>query len=299
MTTTTGKDSNNLTASLQQRHATISPKDSGGGVSGKSVDVNSNGTVVFSTGSPEVKGSITSRSDICYPVIDTRSKIYESFQDRKIIRFLTVIAYIFFVSLGAIVLSLYYFFIWDPRMESRVVPEGAVLPIGLLNPPSLHGGPETVKFGRKGHRVTISQHNMHQYPINIDASPPFLNPHPSPDTMVPFPVQTAKPVSSTSNGGDDSSNCDNSSPASPSDESSVPPGTFAEDPSPPSSASLLSESSAVQQQPKGGGRTREFLPTAPSIYSLIVRRFENKKSMIGGGSNFVTSPSTSHLLASS
>jgi len=298
MTMTTGKDSNNMTASLQQQHATISPKDSGGGVSGKSVDVNSNGTVVFSTGSPEVKGSITSRSDICYPVIDTRSKIYESFQNRKIIRFLTVIAYIFFVSLGAIVLSLYYFFIWDPRMEARVVPEGLVPPIGPLNPPPLHGVPpgmETVKFGKR-HRVSISQHNINHYPL--DASSPFRIPHPSPDTMVPFPVPTAKPASSTSNGGDDSSNCDNSSPAaSPSDESSAPPGTFAED-SPPS-ASLLSESSAVQQSPKGGGRTREFLPTAPSIYSLIVRRFENKKSMIGGGSNFVTSPSTSHFLASS
>lgn len=298
MTKTTGKDSNNLTASLQQ-HATVSPKDSGGGVSGRSVDINSNGTVVFSTGSPEVKGSITSRSDICYPVIDTRSKIYESFQNRKIIRLLTVIAYIFFVSLGAIVLSLYYFFIWDPRMEARVVPEGVVPPMGPLNPPPLHGVPpgmETMKFGKR-HRVAISQHNINHYPL--DASSPFRIPPPSPDTLVPFPVPTAKPASSTSNGGDDSGNCDNSSPPeSPLDESASP-GTFLEDASPPSSASLLSESSAIQQPPKGGGRTREFLPTAPSIYSLIVKRFENKKSMIGGGSNFVTSPSTSHFLTSS
>ncbi|GFY47833.1 uncharacterized protein TNIN_438231 [Trichonephila inaurata madagascariensis] len=38
-------------------------------------------------------------------------------QHKKLIRLLTVMAYVFSVSLGAIVLSLYYVFLWDPQIE--------------------------------------------------------------------------------------------------------------------------------------------------------------------------------------
>ncbi|GFT64700.1 uncharacterized protein NPIL_299351 [Nephila pilipes] len=38
-------------------------------------------------------------------------------QHKKLIRLLTVMAYVFSVSLGAIVLSLYYVFLWDPQIQ--------------------------------------------------------------------------------------------------------------------------------------------------------------------------------------
>lgn len=42
-------------------------------------------------------------------------KMYESKQNRKLIRVLTVIIYVFSVSLAAIILSLYYMFFWQPQ----------------------------------------------------------------------------------------------------------------------------------------------------------------------------------------
>lgn len=38
-------------------------------------------------------------------------------QPRKCIRVLTVCAYLFSVSMAAIMLSLYYIFIWDPQID--------------------------------------------------------------------------------------------------------------------------------------------------------------------------------------
>nr|XP_042900538.1 uncharacterized protein LOC122269802 [Parasteatoda tepidariorum] len=38
-------------------------------------------------------------------------------QHKKLVRLLTVMAYVFSVSLGAIVLSLYYVFLWDPQIQ--------------------------------------------------------------------------------------------------------------------------------------------------------------------------------------
>lgn len=46
---------------------------------------------------------------------DNKAKIYEPKQHKKIIRLLTVMAYVFSVSLAAILLSLYYVFLWDPK----------------------------------------------------------------------------------------------------------------------------------------------------------------------------------------
>lgn len=48
----------------------------------------------------------------------SRSKIYEEKkQNKKLVRLLTVLAYVFSVSLAAIVLSLYYVFLWNPNMQ--------------------------------------------------------------------------------------------------------------------------------------------------------------------------------------
>lgn len=45
---------------------------------------------------------------------DSKDKIFEAKQNQKAIRILTVAAYVLCVSLVAIMLSLYYIFLWDP-----------------------------------------------------------------------------------------------------------------------------------------------------------------------------------------
>lgn len=120
----------------------------------RSMDNRSNGS--GSIGTPEPKGSITSRSEVNYPAIDSQSSLIceSKNRNRKIIRFMTVIAYIFFVSLGAIVLSLYYFFIWVPRMQLGPFPDpnSGVGPggTGLL---SLSSGQPDPYRGRKRGQV--------------------------------------------------------------------------------------------------------------------------------------------------
>ncbi|XP_066961786.1 uncharacterized protein [Macrobrachium rosenbergii] len=42
---------------------------------------------------------------------------YEPKQNKKIVRLLTVIAYVISVSMAAIILSLYYVFLWDPQLK--------------------------------------------------------------------------------------------------------------------------------------------------------------------------------------
>ncbi|KAI4496972.1 hypothetical protein M0802_007920 [Mischocyttarus mexicanus] len=46
---------------------------------------------------------------------ERKDKLYEPKHKKKLIRVLTVIAYIIFVSMAAIILSLYYTFLWDPK----------------------------------------------------------------------------------------------------------------------------------------------------------------------------------------
>merc|ERR1712137_1368454 len=70
-------------------------------------------------------------------------RLYEPKQNKKIVRIFTVILYMFSVSLGAILLSLYYVFLWknphtmildngdnlttvEPSLNSLVVPDGLV-----------------------------------------------------------------------------------------------------------------------------------------------------------------------------
>lgn len=45
---------------------------------------------------------------------ESKDKLYEPKHRQKLVRVLTVVAYIISVSLAAIVLSLYYMYIWDP-----------------------------------------------------------------------------------------------------------------------------------------------------------------------------------------
>merc|ERR1711963_1195350 len=63
---------------------------------------------------------------------------YEPKQDRKIFRILTVIIYVFTVSFGAILLSLYYLFLWDPYKYT-----GPPLPPATQTPEAQSNSPPT------------------------------------------------------------------------------------------------------------------------------------------------------------
>lgn len=46
---------------------------------------------------------------------ERKDKLYEPKHKQKLIRVLTVVAYVIFVSMAAILLSLYYAFVWNPK----------------------------------------------------------------------------------------------------------------------------------------------------------------------------------------
>lgn len=49
---------------------------------------------------------------------------YEANKTPKILRVLTVCAYLICVSLAAIMLSVYYIFLWEPKRHDAVTPHG-------------------------------------------------------------------------------------------------------------------------------------------------------------------------------
>jgi hypothetical protein len=59
-------------------------------------------------------------NDVKYSTAEAAAngKLYESKKIRKIVRVLTVLAYLLSVSLAAIILSMYYLFLWDPKITS-------------------------------------------------------------------------------------------------------------------------------------------------------------------------------------
>lgn len=66
----------------------------------------------------ELRSGTAADGDIRFAGETSRSKIYEEKkQNKKLVRLLTVLAYVFSVSLAAIVLSLYYVFLWNPSMQ--------------------------------------------------------------------------------------------------------------------------------------------------------------------------------------
>ena len=56
-----------------------------------------------------------SPNEIKFAGEESKDKLYEPKHKQKLIRVLTVVAYVISVSLAAIILSLYYAFIWDPK----------------------------------------------------------------------------------------------------------------------------------------------------------------------------------------
>lgn len=70
----------------------------------------------------EYNEAATADGDIRFAGEQSRAKIYETKQNKKVVRLLTVLAYVFSVSLAAIVLSLYYVFLWNPNMQLQDPP---------------------------------------------------------------------------------------------------------------------------------------------------------------------------------
>lgn len=56
---------------------------------------------------------------------NSKDRLYEPKHNQKAIKVVTVAAYILCVSLAAIILSLYYVFIWDPTIK-QIQPRAAV-----------------------------------------------------------------------------------------------------------------------------------------------------------------------------
>ncbi|EFN64334.1 hypothetical protein EAG_05184 [Camponotus floridanus] len=50
---------------------------------------------------------------------ERKDKLYEPKHKQKLVRVLTVVAYVIFVSMAAILLSLYYTFVWNPKEQVR------------------------------------------------------------------------------------------------------------------------------------------------------------------------------------
>jgi len=80
-------------------------------------------------------GSSSNSNDVKYPANcamrlgstpgyadDGDNDMYEPKQNKKIWRILTVLVYVFTVSFGAILLSLYYLFLWDPYKNAGHAP---------------------------------------------------------------------------------------------------------------------------------------------------------------------------------
>lgn len=67
------------------------------------------------------KGSNSLQEEKVMLARDEKDSMYEPKPNKKAIRILTVAAYVFCVSLAAIMLSLYYVFFWDPSTKSVTV----------------------------------------------------------------------------------------------------------------------------------------------------------------------------------
>lgn len=75
---------------------------------------------------------------------ERKDKLYEPKHKQKLVRILTVVAYVIFVSMAAILLSLYYSFLWDPkdvsvRMRVKSECSNIILP-NSLETSTVNGG---------------------------------------------------------------------------------------------------------------------------------------------------------------
>lgn len=245
-----------VTAVASTAASSASPSDSAG-TSGASADNNSNGTGFSATPEPKSSGSQPSgsRSEIHFPHIESQStNIYESKQNRKIIRLLTVIAYMFAVSLAAIVLSLYYLFLWDPyppgggttgAASNAVSPNGQYGDAAAAHPGHEGGGG---KGGKRGSRVS----NAPQVRF-LASGPAEGGPPPAPSPPIPSGSRPGRfPVAVV--------------PA-------ADPGALSPEPSSNSTSALTAETAEAEltDSPGVDQETNQTLPSAISPLSLLTR----------------------------
>jgi len=72
---------------------------------------------------------------------ESKERMYESKHHKKVVRVLTVFAYVLSVSMAAIMLSLYYVFLWDPRSTRNITQRA---PAQLSRPTRC---PTVIEFG--------------------------------------------------------------------------------------------------------------------------------------------------------
>lgn len=208
------------------------------------MDINSNGTMF--SGSPEAKESIASRSEANYPIIDSHSGIWDARRNQKLLRFVTVIAYIFFVSLAAIVLSLYYYFFHVPHMGTSSLMDGRVDDT-LKTGEFAAQAPPIESFVGRGRKRFPLQHNLNNFPL--DAT-----------------VHAAATSSSQSK-------CD---------EQTGSPSATGESGSETTTATIAVQYTRHESPPETVAQalplnSRTYsLPTVPSVYEMISRRFRQK-----------------------
>lgn len=104
----------------------------------------------------------------------TKDKLYERKRKGKFIRVLIVMAYVLSVSLAAIMLSLYYVFLWDPKIPT-VGREGA--PMALMDP-----GP---------------QRNISCFNLGVPMKAEYSAPHSQPFATAPASSTRQPPTNST------------------------------------------------------------------------------------------------------
>ncbi|XP_063985878.1 uncharacterized protein Inaf-d isoform X3 [Diachasmimorpha longicaudata] len=63
--------------------------------------------------------SVKASNEVKFAGEESKDKLYEPKHRQKAFRVMTVVAYVISVSLAAIILSLYYMFIWDPKDHTR------------------------------------------------------------------------------------------------------------------------------------------------------------------------------------
>lgn len=82
---------------------------------------------------------------------ERKDKLYEPKHKQKVVRVLTVVAYVIFVSMAAILLSLYYTFLWDPKDATITMRTKPILECANINLSNFHATPSIMngKIGFK------------------------------------------------------------------------------------------------------------------------------------------------------
>jgi hypothetical protein len=83
------------------------------------LEMNGEKQVAAGEGAPQTAAAMAN-NDIKLAGEESKERMYESKHHKKVVRVLTVFAYVLSVSMAAIMLSLYYVFLWDPRSTRNI-----------------------------------------------------------------------------------------------------------------------------------------------------------------------------------